>query len=117
MRYDTPLSPTAPEMTSLPFRQQVKLGFQDIGRTALSSGRNFGIVGAVFAGSECCIEGFRGRNDAWNGIAAGAFTGGVLARNAGPKAAALGAAGFALFSVGIEWYMRLPEDEKRFPVE
>ena len=117
MRYDTPLSPTAPEISTLPLRQQLRIGFQETGRAALSTGRNFGIVGAIFSGSECCIEAFRAKNDIWNGVWAGAFTGGVLARRAGPRAVAFGAGGFALFSVGIEWWLRKPEDERRFAVE
>ncbi|EIE81087.1 hypothetical protein RO3G_05792 [Rhizopus delemar RA 99-880] len=40
-----------------------------------------------------------------NLVAAGAFTGGLLAAKAGPQAMALGAGGFAAFSAGIDWYM------------
>lgn len=39
-------------------------------------------------------------------MAAGAFTGGLLAARAGPQAMALGAGGFAAFSLAIDWYMR-----------
>jgi mitochondrial import inner membrane translocase subunit TIM22 len=36
---------------------------------------------------------------------AGFFVGGILARNQGASAIALGAVGFAAFSAAIEWYM------------
>lgn len=85
-------------------------------RSSLSSGRNFGLVGAIFSGTECCIEGFRAKNDLYNGVAAGCLTGGALAAKAGPQAAAVGCAGFAAFSAAIDYYMRLPADETRKPV-
>lgn len=119
MRYDTPLSsPLNPgaTLTDLPWRQQLKHGLKDMGRTMYSSGRNFGLIGALFSGTECCIEGFRGTNDLYNGIAAGCMTGGILARNAGPQAMLLGAAGFGAFSAAIDMYMRGPEREERRPV-
>jgi import inner membrane translocase subunit TIM22 len=112
MQYDTPLStnPTAANITSLPLRQQLKQGFKDLGSRSYSSARNFGKVGAIFAGTECCIEGFRAKNDMTNGVLAGCITGGVLAAPAGPQAAAFGCAGFAAFSLAIESYLRRPSD-------
>ena len=67
-------------------------------------------MGAVFAGTECCIEGFRAKNDLVNGVAAGCVTGGVLAMGAGPQAAAVGCLGFAAFSAAIDAYMRRPAE-------
>jgi len=124
MRYDTPLSSplnatnplnpaNTPDITALPLRQQLRLGARDMAKTAYSSAKNFGFIGAVFAGTECCIEGFRAKNDIWNGVSAGCLTGGGLALKAGPQAVALGCGGFAAFSAAIDWYLRLPEDEKR----
>ena len=66
--------------------------------------------GSIFAGTECCIEGFRAKNDLANGVLAGCITGGVLAAPAGPQAAALGCAGFAAFSAAIDAYMRRPSE-------
>ncbi|PMD52800.1 mitochondrial import inner membrane translocase, subunit Tim17/22 [Hyaloscypha bicolor E] len=112
MQYDTPLStnPNAQAITSLPLRQQLKQGFRDLGSRSYSSAKNFGKVGAIFAGTECCIEGFRAKNDLKNGVLAGCITGGVLAAPAGPQAAALGCAGFAAFSLAIDSYMRRPSE-------
>ncbi|KAH6664479.1 Tim17/Tim22/Tim23/Pmp24 family-domain-containing protein [Halenospora varia] len=111
MQYDTPLSsPGATAITSLPLRQQLKQGFKDMGARSLSSAKNFGKVGAIFSGTECCIEGFRAKNDLANGVMAGCITGGVLAAPAGPQAAAVGCAGFAAFSLAIDSYMRRPSD-------
>ena len=89
-----------------PFREQMRLGFKDMGKKSYASAKNFAVVGAIFAGSECCIEGFRAKNDLWNSASAGCFTGAVLARNAGPQAMALGCGGFAAFSVAIDAYMK-----------
>ncbi|TAQ87243.1 hypothetical protein B7494_g4436 [Chlorociboria aeruginascens] len=87
MQYDTPLAtnPNAAAITSLPLRQQLKQGFKDMGTRSFSSAKNFGKVGAIFAG-------------------------GVLAAPAGPQAAAVGCAGFAAFSAAIDAYMRRPSE-------
>ncbi|KAA8894676.1 Tim17/Tim22/Tim23/Pmp24 family-domain-containing protein [Sphaerosporella brunnea] len=106
MSYDTPLSGTQ-QLSSLPLRQQLKVGFKDMGARSWSSAKNFGLVGAIFSGTECCIEGFRAKNDIYNGIAAGCITGGALAAPAGPQAAAIGCAGFAAFSAAIDYYLRM----------
>jgi mitochondrial import inner membrane translocase subunit TIM22 len=116
MRYDTPLTPQGAEIASLPIRQQLRQGLREMGRASYSSAKNFGMVGAIFSGTECCIEGFRAKNDLYNGVAAGCITGGALAAKAGPQAAAVGCAGFAAFSAAIDYYMRMPEDEKSRPI-
>ncbi|KAF1954087.1 mitochondrial import inner membrane translocase, subunit Tim17/22 [Byssothecium circinans] len=111
------LSPgTTVPLTDLPLRQQLKHGLRDMYRSSLSSGKNFAKVGAIFSGTECAIEGLRAKNDLWNGVAGGCITGGVLARGAGPQAAAVGCAGFAVFSAAIDAYMRMPEDERSRPI-
>lgn len=113
MQYDTPLStnPTAATIKDYPLREQLKRGFKDMGSRSYSSAKNFGKVGAIFAGTECCVEGYRAKNDLANGVIAGCITGGVLAAPAGPQAAALGCAGFAAFSLAIDSYMRRPSNE------
>ncbi|KAF1996973.1 mitochondrial import inner membrane translocase, subunit Tim17/22 [Amniculicola lignicola CBS 123094] len=111
------LSPTSTiPLADLPLRQQLRAGLRDMYRSSLSSGRNFAKVGAIFSGTECAIEGLRAKNDLWNGVAGGCITGGVLARNAGPQAVAVGCAGFAVFSAAIDAYMRMPEDERSKPI-
>jgi import inner membrane translocase subunit TIM22 len=125
MRYDTPLSAPitsttpgipAKAFTDLPIREQLRHGLKDMGRQTYSSAKNFGLIGAVFSGTECCIEGLRAKSDIYNGLVAGCLTGGALARNAGPQSVAVGCAGFAAFSAAIDLYMRKEEDERRFPV-
>lgn len=120
MRYDSPLGTTLPGSSTviadLPWRQQLKHGLKDMGKQTLSSAKNFGLIGAIFSGVECSIEGLRAKNDIWNGVAGGCLTGGALAMKAGPQAAAVGCAGFAAFSAAIDYYMRMPEDERRMPV-
>jgi len=105
MNTHIPSPAAAAPITDLPLRQQLKHGLRDMYRSSLSSGRNFAVVGSVFSGTECAIEGLRAKNDLWNGVAGGCITGGVLARKAGPQAVAFGCAGFAVFSAAIDAYM------------
>ncbi|KAK4696990.1 hypothetical protein P7C71_g1001, partial [Lecanoromycetidae sp. Uapishka_2] len=107
MSYDTPLSAQGQALTDLPLKEQLRRGFKDMGTRSFSSAKNFGMVGAIFAGTECCIEGYRAKNDLTNGIAAGCITGGALGAKAGPQAAAIGCVGFAAFSAAIDSYMRM----------
>ncbi|KAF2230380.1 putative mitochondrial import inner membrane translocase subunit [Viridothelium virens] len=111
MRYDTPMTPQGQEMLNLSTRQQIARGFKDMGKSSWSSAKNFGMIGALFSGTECTIEALRAKNDIYNGVAGGCITGGALAYKAGPQAAALGCAGFAAFSTAIEFYLRMPADE------
>lgn len=116
MSYDTPFGSPATtaagqNLSSLPLRQQLRLGFRDMGSRSYSMARNFAKVGALFAGIECGVEGLRARNDLTNGLVAGCLTGGVLAKNAGPQAVAGGCVAFAAFSAAIDAWMRQPKDE------
>ncbi|EED85330.1 predicted protein, partial [Postia placenta Mad-698-R] len=76
--------------------------FKEMGRGMWRSGKGFGKVGALFAGIECVIESYRAKNDMVNPVAAGFVAGGVLARNAGPKAVLGGGVAFAAFSAAID---------------
>ena len=110
MSYDTPLTPQGQAIANLPVREQLRRGFKDMGSRSYSSAKNFALVGAVYSGTECCIEGLRAKSDLTNSVAAGCITGGILARNAGPQAALLGCGGFAAFSAAIDAYMRMPSE-------
>ncbi|OBZ69990.1 Mitochondrial import inner membrane translocase subunit TIM22 [Grifola frondosa] len=87
-------------------RQKASEIFKEMGRGMWRSGKGFGKVGALFAGIECVIESYRAKNDMVNPIAAGFVAGGVLARNAGPKAALGGGIAFAAFSAVIDLFLR-----------
>ncbi|KAL9093548.1 MAG: hypothetical protein Q9165_003943 [Trypethelium subeluteriae] len=56
MRYDTPMTPQGQEMLNLSTRQQIARGFKDMGKSSWSSAKNFGMIGALFSGTECTIE-------------------------------------------------------------
>jgi len=117
MRYDTPMSAGMPggvgtQMPTISTREQLKLGFKDMGKSSYSSAKNFGYIGAIFSGTECAIEGFRGKSDINNGVAAGCLTGGFLAKSAGPQAVVIGCAGFAAFSAAIDYYMHMPDNDR-----
>ncbi|GAA6031632.1 hypothetical protein JCM8097_006558 [Rhodosporidiobolus ruineniae] len=93
--------------------QKAKIIFTDMGKSMWRQGKGFGAVGALYAGTECVIEGFRAKNDIYNSIYAGLVSGAVLARNSGPRSMVLGGLGFAAFSAAIDSYMRreTPDDE------
>ncbi|CAB08780.1 Mitochondrial import inner membrane translocase subunit tim22 [Schizosaccharomyces pombe] len=98
-----------PKIYEKPFREQIRIQARDMGSRSFSTAKNFGLLGLIYSGSECCIEAFRAKTDIYNAIAAGVFTGGALAVRSGPKAIVLGGAGFGLFSYGIEKYMHWGE--------
>lgn len=121
MAYDTPLhTPTVTSnnginiplpknvqsIADLPFKQQIKLQFSDMGKRSYSSAKNFGYMGMIYSGAECAVESIRAKNDIYNGVMAGCITGGGLAFKSGPQAAMIGCAGFAAFSTAIDLYMR-----------
>ncbi|KAG5438778.1 hypothetical protein PCANB_002498 [Pneumocystis canis] len=89
-----------------PFKEQLKYGFKDMGKRSWSSAKNFAAIGSIFSGTECCIESYRAKNDIYNGISAGCFTGGALTVKNGPKAALLGCLGFSAFSAAVDYYLR-----------
>ncbi|KAL3895910.1 MAG: hypothetical protein SGCHY_004412, partial [Lobulomycetales sp.] len=91
--------------TGMTTRQQMAFTLRDMGARSYSTARNFAVVGGLFAGTECVIETYRGKNDMWNGVSAGAIAGAVLAAKSGPQAMALGSAGFAAFSAAIDYYI------------
>ncbi|PFH52149.1 hypothetical protein AMATHDRAFT_2397 [Amanita thiersii Skay4041] len=86
--------------------QKARDVFKEMGRGMWTSGKGFGKVGALFAGIECVIESYRGKNDMYNSVASGFLAGGILARNSGPKAAFGGGLAFAAFSAAIDAFLR-----------
>ncbi|XP_014250899.1 mitochondrial import inner membrane translocase subunit Tim22 [Cimex lectularius] len=72
---------------------------------SLGYGKNFAMVGALFAAVECTIESSRGRTDWMNGTLAGGVTGGIIGLRAGVKAGLFGAVGFAAFSTAVDYFM------------
>ncbi len=82
-----------------------------MGARSYGTAKSFAMIGALYSGTECAIEGFRARNDMTNSVAAGCLTGAILARSGGLQSAAVGCAGFAAFSLAIETWLRMPKDE------
>jgi len=87
-------------------QQSTSLWFKEQGQKMWRSGKGFGKVGAIYSGTECVIESYRAKNDIVNSVAAGFVSGGILARNSGPRAALGGAVAFAAFSAAIDLFLR-----------
>ncbi|RSH84141.1 Mitochondrial import inner membrane translocase subunit tim22 [Apiotrichum porosum] len=102
--YEDPLSRASEKLTGT--RAQAAYMFKEMGRNMWSQGKGFAKVGMLYSGVECCIEGYRAKNDHWNGLSAGFVSGAILARNAGPMAMLGGGAAFAAFSAAIDMYLR-----------
>lgn len=65
-------------------------------------GGNFGVFGGLFGTFDCAVKGIRKKEDPWNPIIAGFFTGGALAIRGGAKAARNNAIGCAVLLAVIE---------------
>ena len=94
---------TSINQTETPTARQV---LKEMKGRSMSYAKNFAIVGAMFAGTECVIESYRGKHEMINGTMSGGIVGGIIGLRAGVKAGVLGAAGFAIFSTAIDYYMR-----------
>ena len=95
-----------PEATMMdPQQQTVKQVLKEMKGKSLSYAKNFGMLGLIFSAVECTIESYRAKSDWKNGTLAGGITGGLIGLRAGVKGGLFGAAGFALFSSIIEYYL------------
>ncbi|KAL2069992.1 hypothetical protein VTL71DRAFT_14672 [Oculimacula yallundae] len=65
-------------------------------------GGNFGVWGGLFSTFDCAVKGIRKKEDPYNAIIAGFFTGGALAVRGGYKAARNSAIGCACLLAVIE---------------
>ncbi|PWA56052.1 mitochondrial import inner membrane translocase subunit TIM22-4 [Artemisia annua] len=90
------------EMTG---RQQFIYTAKQMGRRSWGSCKAFAVMGFIFSAAECVVEKARAKHDMTNTVVAGCATGGTLSAKGGPKAACIGCAGFAAFSVVIEKFL------------
>ena len=97
-----PMLPGVPMAPSKPVAAEFKATARVMGRKARTWSKNFAVVTAVFSGSECALERIRAKNDMYNSIFAGFFSGAALAIKQGPQAMLFGGCGFAVFSVVID---------------
>ncbi|AEE74859.1 Mitochondrial import inner membrane translocase subunit Tim17/Tim22/Tim23 family protein [Arabidopsis thaliana] len=83
-------------------RQQFVFTAKQMGQRSWNSCKTFAVMGLVFSAAECIVEKARAKHDTVNTAIAGCVTGGSMSARGGPKAACIGCAGFATFSVLIE---------------
>ncbi|KIM40301.1 hypothetical protein M413DRAFT_73782 [Hebeloma cylindrosporum] len=99
--YEDPYLRSQTQMNTTQKASQI---FKEMGKGMWTSGKAFGKIGALCAGVECIIESYRAKNDIYNSVGAGFISGGILARNSGPKAAFGGGLAFAAFSAAIDLF-------------
>lgn len=93
------------EVPPAPLREQLRAGVKGFGSKTKGWAKSFGILTALFEGTECAIEKARGKHDVWNQASSGCIVGATLAASGGPGAACAGCAGFAGFSIVIDKIM------------
>ncbi|KAL8481811.1 hypothetical protein ACS0TY_027554 [Phlomoides rotata] len=98
-------NPTTQEEVTGKVRQQIIQQAKKMGQKSWSSCKSFALMGFVFSLSECIVEKARAKHDITNTVVAGCTTGGAISARGGPKAACVGCAGFAAFSVVIEKFL------------
>eukprot|EP01018_Ginkgo_biloba_P000019 Gb_07983 [translate_table: standard] len=86
-------------------KQQFIYTAKQMGSRSFSSAKAFAVMGLIFSGAECVVEKARAKHDTTNTMVAGCVTGGAISARGGPKAACVGCAGFATFSVLIEKFL------------
>jgi import inner membrane translocase subunit TIM17 len=107
--YAAPVAPALPSLvlTVVQFRNS-PYGERRIGAlTAIKArapvlGGNFGVWGGLFNTYDCAVKGIRKKEDPWNAIIAGFFTGGSLAVRGGYKSMRNGAISCAILLAVIE---------------
>lgn len=93
------------EVPSPPLKELMRASFKSTMAKTRGLALTFGVLTALFEGSECVVERYRGRHDVWNQVISGCFSGATLSAKAGPGAACLGCVGFASFSLVIDKIM------------
>lgn len=86
-------------------KQQFIYTAKQMGRRSWGSCKAFAVMGFIFSAAECVVEKARAKHDMTNTVVAGCVTGGTISAKGGPKAACVGCAGFAAFSVVIEKFL------------
>ncbi|XP_071946569.1 mitochondrial import inner membrane translocase subunit Tim22-like [Antedon mediterranea] len=86
-------------------KQRARDVLKDMGKKSFFHAKNFAVIGAMFAGVECLVESHRGQSDWKNSPIAGCVTGGAIGLRAGLKPGIFGCAGFAAFSMAIDYYL------------
>ncbi|CAM8917286.1 unnamed protein product [Rhodiola kirilowii] len=86
-------------------RQQFIYTAKQMWRRSWTSCKTFAVMGFIFSAAECVVEKARAKHDITNTVVAGCATGGTMSARGGPKAACVGCAGFATFSVLIEKFL------------
>jgi len=93
------------EVPTAPVRESLRSSIKALMAKSRNMALTFGVLTALFEGSECVVERYRGKHDVWNPMFSGCFAGAASAAKAGPGAACFGCLGFAGFSVLIDKVM------------
>ena len=97
--------PGQPPPETLPWRQELKEAARKTRLKCKAWGKSFAYITMLFSGTECVVEKIRGQHDLGNGVTAGCATGAFLGRSGGVQGMCFGCAGFAAFSIAIDYFM------------
>jgi import inner membrane translocase subunit TIM22 len=90
------------EVPQPPLREAARAAFKSTVGKMSGWAKSFGVLTALFGGTECLIEKYRAKHDIWNPVLSGCLVGGTMAAKGGPGAACVGCAGFAGFSFVVD---------------
>jgi len=93
------------EVPAPPAKEALRSGLKSLMTRSRGMALNFAVLTALFEGSECVVERYRGKHDVWNNVASGCFSGAAMSAKAGPGPACLACVGFASFSLIINQVM------------
>jgi len=98
------MNPSVEEIQGKTVIRQVVDSFKQAGKSGWHMSKGFAVAGALFSGTECGMEWYRGKTDMYNSVTAGCISGAILGARGGPKAAGIGCAGFSAFSLAIDYF-------------
>ena len=83
------------DLPSAPVWDQMRVSWRATGKRAIGMGQNFAVITAIFQGTECVVEKYRGKHDVMNSMISGCAAGAALSAKSGPLMMTGGCVGFA----------------------
>ena len=72
------------EVPQAPLREQMRAAYKATGTKSIGWAKQFGVLTAIFSGTECVLEKYRAKTDVWNSVVSGCAVGAAMSAKAGP---------------------------------